>query len=337
MLRNLASVPIRVVVTGARGKSSLTRLLHAGLAACGLKVCARITGVLPRALFSPPYEERVIRRASPANIGEMRWWLGQIPGDTQAIVVENSAVAPELQNFAARLLSPTLAIWTTVRPDHIEAWGPGREGAARTLIRGIPAGIPVAGGPDLLRPPLPELLRGNGNALHTPDVPEDAEHNEANRALALLACGLCMPGFDKNAVFSALESLPPDMADFRILENGGDELAVAFSANEPESTELLFRETGWNAHETSLLYHHRPDRIARLDGFLPWIASRAWREVAFTRSDRPFFSSGRGIVWNDAVDSPDAFRRWWKGRGRVFACGNVAGWPMKFLEEVRIS
>jgi hypothetical protein len=346
MLRNLKEIPVRVVVTGSRGKSSLTRLLHAGFSACGLSTYARVTGVIPRELS--PHGERTIRRASPANVREMRWWLSQIPADADAVVLENSAVSLDLQSVASELLSPVLVVWTTLRADHAEAWGPGREGAARTLTMGIPRGVPVAGGRELMRSPLPDFFTSNENTLHVPDS-TDAGHVEANLALAALACSLC--GVDVSRAVRAMTALPPDLADFRILRDGADELneltelnemdelAVAFSANDVESTERLFAETGWDSEETTLLFHHRPDRDARLESFLPWIGSRPWRETVFTRQHRPLLSlrspfSPYSLKWNDAIDSPSSFAAWRRGRGRVFACGNVAGWPLEFLREV---
>jgi hypothetical protein len=255
--------------------------------------------------------------------------------------VENSAVAPELQAFAPNLVCPTLVVWTTLRADHVEVWGPGREGAARTLFRGVPRGVPVAGGAELARWPLPRLFEENGNPLHLVDPlgkGGESDHRKANLALAELACSLC--GVVDPRALSAMASLPPDLADFRVLRDGPDELAVAFSANDLESTRNLFAETGWGFEETTLLYHHRPDRGARLGEFLPWIRERPWREVVFTRQRR-FFSTfsmfsplRHGLSWNDAIDDPLSFAAWRKGRGRVFACGNVAGWPVKFLSEV---
>lgn len=325
-------IPIRVLVTGSRGKSSLVRLLHAALSASGLQTFARITGVLPREI-GPGGRERVIRRVSPIHISEMGWWLAQVPGDAQALVMENSAVTPDLMAYAPDLLRPTLVVWTTLRPDHTELWGTSRIDAARALMRGVPPGVPVAGGAELDDPALREMLLANGNALH---LAEGAPaHQDANLKLAALAFSLCAPHLDANAAYRAMVALPPDIADFRILENNGDCLAAAFSANDRQSTELLFAETGWDARETTLLYHHRPDRAARLDDFLPWIASRPWKEVVFSRPSRPLFFSPAGarLAWNDGLTDPAAFRRWWGGRGKVFACGNVAGWPLQFLRE----
>ncbi|MDR1377684.1 MAG: hypothetical protein LBJ36_01330 [Synergistaceae bacterium] len=388
-LCHLEKIPIRVVVTGSRGKSALTRLLRQGFSACGLSVYARITGVVPRELS--PLGERVIRRRSPAHIRETRWWLSQVPADANALVVENSAVAPELQSFASDLIHPTLVVWTTLRADHVEAWGPGREGAARTLFRGVPPGVPVAGGAELARSPLPRLFEENGNPLYlvpdiVPDIvtrpgkAEETGHKKENLALAELAYSLC--GVDapqistlRSEAMAAMASLPPDLADFRILREGqrqrqrerqdvgqDDELAVAFSANDLESTRNLFAETGWSFEETTLLYHHRPDRGARLGEFLSWIRECPWRDVVFTRARQPRIFSPlfsplfsllrrdsmfrgsmfcnptlRNPIWNDAIDDPASFRAWRGGRGRVFACGNVAGWPLEFLKEIASS
>jgi hypothetical protein len=344
-------IPLRVVVTGSRGKSSLVRLLHAGFSACGLATYARVTGVIPRELSPGNGQtiERTIRRTSPAHVREMLWWLSRVPADADAVVLENSAVSPGLQSVASELLSPVLVVWTTLRPDHVEAWGPGREGAARALMGGVPRGVPVAGGPELMRSPLPYLFESNGNALHVPEI-ADAGHVEANLALAALVCSL--RGLDVSRAVRAMTALPPDLADFRVLRDGqseSDELAVAFSANDVESTERLFAETGWDAGETTFLFHHRPDREARLESFLPWIESRSWKEMIFTRQRRPLFPrlspfallssrpnrnglNRNTLKWNDAIDSPSSFAAWRRGRGRVFACGNVAGWPLEFLK-----
>lgn len=345
MLHQLKRVPIRIVVTGSRGKSSLTRLIHSGLTGGGLRAYARITGVLPRELN--PQGERTISRHASANIREILWWSSQIPSDAQAVVAENSAVAPHLQGYAADILAPTLIVWTNIRPDHTEVWGPGLEGAAEALFKGIPSGVPIVGGEELNTPPLVKMLKLNGNSLTTTTtffregkmegpLPFGGHHEE-NMLLARLALQVCqeqgkMP-LDLSKAFEAMEKLLPDIADFCILSQQGYCLASAFSANDTESTEQLFRETGWQSNETTLLYHHRPDRPARLKEFASWLKKFTWKELVFTRSAVPFFQFGTTVEWNDSIFSPESFRNWLKGRGRVFACGNVAGWPLDFLRE----
>ncbi|MCR4817682.1 MAG: hypothetical protein K5841_01845 [Fretibacterium sp.] len=325
---------VRILVTGTRGKSSLVRLLHAGLTAGGLRVWSRVTGVLPRSLS--PDGVRVIRRDAPASFREMRWWLQQIPGDAEAVVMENSAVSPELQAAAGRWLKPTLAVWTTLRADHEDAWGPGRRNAARALLRGIPEGVPLAAGWEVA-PVQAEIESKKCPVTYPPFCPQPSFQGE-NLQLALTALRMAAekcPALNLTEAREAMEKLEPDIADFRIIGKGNDLLASAFSANDVESTAQLFRETGWSPEETTLLYHHRLDRPARLKGFLPWIASMPWRETVFTRTARPLFSLSFGrtarLKWADGLCSPEAFADWRRGRGRVFACGNVAGWPLDCL------
>ena len=68
-LRNLKSIPNRVIVNGTRGKSSVTRLIAAGLKAGGFNVLAKTTGTKPRMIFNNETEIPVVRLGR-ANIHE---------------------------------------------------------------------------------------------------------------------------------------------------------------------------------------------------------------------------------------------------------------------------
>ena len=50
--RHLKAIPVRIHVNGTRGKSSVTRLIAAGLRQAGMIACAKTTGTLPRGDFS---------------------------------------------------------------------------------------------------------------------------------------------------------------------------------------------------------------------------------------------------------------------------------------------
>ncbi|SVE24307.1 uncharacterized protein METZ01_LOCUS477161, partial [marine metagenome] len=47
-IKALGKIPLRIHVNGSRGKSSVTRLVAAGLRSGGLKVLAKTTGSAPR-------------------------------------------------------------------------------------------------------------------------------------------------------------------------------------------------------------------------------------------------------------------------------------------------
>lgn len=295
---------IRILVTGTRGKSSLVRLIHAGLVAQNFKAYARITGVLPRSL-EPDGKIKIIRRDSPVSFREMQWWLKNIPSDAQAIIMENSAVNPELQPAAAKWLNPNLIIITNFRADHQDAWGFEKNSAEIAIMKGVPKNIPIIIGSDTSK-----------------------DFRAENISLAIRVLEFFGVKVDRKI----LENLPPDVADFKILGRDDDLLACAFSANDVESTEMLFASTGWACEDVTLLFHHRTDRPARLKIFLDWIRGKNWREVFFTRTGKNFLFTKKNLRWLDDVNSPESFSDWRKGRGKIFACGNVAGWPLEYLQ-----
>lgn len=314
----------RILVTGSRGKSSLVRLIFAGLSAAGLDARGRITGVIPREL-APGGERRIVRSA-PGHVEEMRWWLRQIPQEAQGLVMENSAVQPELQGLAAEWLRPTLTVWTNARPDHEDAWGPGENSAILTLARGIPDdGLLLLGAELANSPHLQKILpRRRGENIWMEKT--DEGYLTANLALATRALDLL--DLRGEATVAAMKNLPPDVADFRIfsiIDEGTNDvkifLASAFSANDLESTEQLFAATGWGEAETSVLYCGRTDRPARLKSFRPFL-ERGWREVCTLRGD----------------ESLAQVERWISGEGsdagnvrKIFGCGNVKGAPLELL------
>ena len=67
--KSLQKLPIRIHVNGARGKSSVTRLIAAGLRSGGLNTIAKVTGSAPR-IINEKGKDLVIHRLRSASIGE---------------------------------------------------------------------------------------------------------------------------------------------------------------------------------------------------------------------------------------------------------------------------
>ena len=319
-LKPLHCAKYRILVTGSRGKSSLVRLIFAGLAAAGLNACGRITGVLPRELT--PAGERSIVRNAPGHVEEMRWWLRQLSDEVEAVVMENSAVQPELQRLAAEWLCPTLTVWTNARPDHEEAWGPDERSAIGALAGGVPDDGTLLLGPELCGSrQLQGLLKGRGGATVAVET-QSGDYLAANLALAARALDLL--GFADENTLEAMKELKPDVADFRVFtlcDTPATCLAPAFSANDLRSTETLFRATGWREEETSVLYCDRADRPARRRAFRPFL-ERNWREVRTLHGDEPSADVERWIAGDRA------------GARKVFGCGNVKGTPLTLLQKL---
>src|SRR5215510_904106 len=95
--RNLARIPIRIHVNGTRGKSSVTRLIAAGLREGGLVTCAKTTGTLARMILPNGREVPIFRPAGANVIEQKRIVAAAAAHGADALVIECMALQPELQ------------------------------------------------------------------------------------------------------------------------------------------------------------------------------------------------------------------------------------------------
>ena len=330
------SAPIRVLVTGSRGKSSVVRLLTSALASFGLDARGRITGVLPRELRpggpGSRLEEVLLLRSGQASVADMNWWLSSLHTSVDAVVMENSAIAPELQHLASRWLRPVCSVLVNVRPDHEESWGRGEERAARALCLGLRSDCgehPVILPRHVAEKPFVERLLREGGCLPVP-CEGGADFRDEHLSIVESVCDLL--GLDGKAGRRAASLLPPDLADFALHGEGEGILASAFSANDPESAESLFLSTGWSRRDTVVLFNSRSDRPGRLGAFSSWLSSHQWRRVCVCGGS-PLVLPRR----TERLRIPDgvALTNFVRREGLVFGCGIVAGAPLDYLESVR--
>ena len=85
-MRSLAAVSLRIHVNGTRGKSSVTRLIAAGLREAGIRTFAKTTGTAPRVIDSEG-KDRIIHRLRLPSIGEQTRLLSYFAGEKPDAVV----------------------------------------------------------------------------------------------------------------------------------------------------------------------------------------------------------------------------------------------------------
>ena len=136
---SLRMIPIRVVVNGTRGKSTVVRLLAAALREAGIPTLGRSTGSIAE-LVLPDGSLRAIARRGVVNlVREQRQLVRLANGfDAKALVCECSAIRPELQRvFQRQLVEPTLTLITNSYVDHVDQLGETRESTAEVLASGV--------------------------------------------------------------------------------------------------------------------------------------------------------------------------------------------------------
>lgn len=276
--KRVRTIPIRVHVNGTRGKSSVTRLIGAGLRAGGIRTITKVTGTYPRLILEDGSDVRIYRRGE-ANIREqvsiVRFASERA---AQALVVECMALEQQFQRITERqMIHATVGVITNVRLDHIDIMGRTLPEIASVLAETIPEGGVLFTAETVI----PDVLRSHAAKRHatmyatTEDAvrPEEMngfsyiEHRE-NVALALAICQHL--GVDRQVALRGMYTAIPDagvLKRFRV-EAFGKRLTFynAFAANDPDSTLLvwkrLMQEVGL-AGTRIVLLNTRQDRMDR--------------------------------------------------------------------------
>lgn len=136
--RRSERIPIRILVTGTRGKSSVVRLLHAALSNAGLRVEAKTTGTAARNI-EPNGCEHPTRRLGQVSIVEtVSTMAHSTRRHVDAVVVECMAVNPNLiRQLSADIVRPTIVGVTNSDLDHLEEEGSDRLAIMASLAQAV--------------------------------------------------------------------------------------------------------------------------------------------------------------------------------------------------------
>ena len=258
--RALASVPVRIHVGGTRGKTTVCRLIAAGLRSSGLRTLVKTTGTEPM-LILPDGSAQAWRRLGPPSIGEQRRFavLASRLG-AQATVLECMAIRPDFVRASERcLVRATVAVLTNIRPDHLEDMA-SMEAVAESHLGLVPENGVLVAAEDALSQPLRDRATAQGTrvvAVPTSGLTAD----EANRALAAAACEAA------GSKLSEGTNIEPVAGSFSFgtISTGGKKIrfANAFSCNDAVSLDLLWREHATKDSPVAVLLNHRHDRPLR--------------------------------------------------------------------------
>lgn len=269
--RRLDDIDNKIVVSGTRGKSSLTRWLYEILHSRDHDTFAKITGNHPVSLHSGeehPIERDYSRVTLYENEEEIR---KHTPEDS--MIVENQAIS----SYTTRMVNDVftdadVVVLSNVREDHLSTIGGDRHKVARGLVRAIPDGTHVVNGerdPHLREYIDQELDRLETTVSHVTVPPEESH----------------IPGIESiYALNHVLAAIGEETLDDGNLEAYRDEMRVkwtllpegliynAAEVNDVQSTEMM-RESltqGYDGPIEPFLYL-RGDRRGRTVSFLHYL------------------------------------------------------------------
>jgi poly-gamma-glutamate synthase PgsB/CapB len=347
---NLTTIPVRVQVNGTRGKSSVTRLIAAGLRAGGMRVAAKVTGTKPR-FITGDLEEHPVRRLGKANIlEELRIVRLARKHRAEALVIECMALVPEYQETENRMLvRPTHGVITNVRADHLDVMGPTVADVGRALSRTIPRHgmfFTAERGPGL-RLLSDRVPRHTAMTVTDPSSVADeemagftyVEHKE-NVALALAVCE-CLAVDRKQALAGMQRSLPDSgvMRVFRVEDRGKViEFVNTLAANDPDSIGILWNLVKGRDQERIVLVNCRRDRLDRSRQLAELVSGWDCSRFVATGGEPGVFvrralqlgvPADRIVDLGDELPPADVYKHLWEmvsERALVFATGNTVGY-----------
>lgn len=272
--KRVKSIPVRIWVNGSRGKSSVTRLIAAGLRGGGKRVIAKTTGT--RASYiTDNRSEQPVTRLGMANIREQvdvfKKAAAQKP---EAIVLECMALRPDLQySEAVKIVNPNVVVITNVRADHLDVMGPSVKDAGRYILDAVPRNATLfLGDESIMRYHEGTMRTRGGVRISNEKEITDSQINgfpyiehKANVALALEVCR--HHGISEKDALRAMQSANPDPGVLRrySLRLGEKRVTIvnAMAANDPDSTYVIWQMIEKKFSELNILVNCRDDRIDR--------------------------------------------------------------------------
>jgi len=295
----IKKIPLRICITGTRGKSTVTRLIAGILRENGQKVLAKTTGSRPKMIF-PDGSEKEIQRQGQPSIIEGKYILKTAAQlKAQALVVEMMGIRPETMRVeAVKMFQPHILVITNVRLDHQEQMGIAKEDIAASFVSAIPKQCLVFTLEKEFFPAYEEKARRvNSKILR---VPEDFSTKELeNEGLETfyesdIQLALSVAEFldiDRHIALSGIKKSQSDIGSLKAWMSRDSVLPKeccfisAFAANEPESTarvlDYLKKKGVLKGKKSIAILSFRKDRGERT---LQWL--RALEEGFLSEFDR---------------------------------------------------
>jgi len=297
----LSSIPIRIHVNGTRGKSSVTRLIAAGLRAGGKRTFAKTTGTAPRVIDSKGID-RIIHRLRRPSIGEQVRLLKYFSSENPDVVVmECMAVQPQYQWISEhQMVKSHIGVITNARPDHLDEMGPTEVDVVKSLCNSIPVGGTLVTAEDKHKDILQSVADRNQSEIFFSDessVSEKDLNNFAyiehpqNVAIALDVCHKM--GVERDIALSGMHSVRPDLGALVVWKLLGKQGSLQFvngmAANDPVSTLQIWKfviDRYPTTSGTAVFFNSRDDRPLRTKQMLELTFEEIKPEYFIIRGDK---------------------------------------------------
>ena len=298
---SLSGIPVRIHVNGTRGKSSVTRLIAAGLRAGGKRTFAKTTGTAPRVIDSKGID-RIIHRLRKPSIGEqvrlLKYFSDEKP---DVVVMECMAVQPQYQWISEhQMVKSDIGVITNARPDHLDEMGPTEEDVVKSLCNSIPVSGVLVTAEQKHKNIIKKVTYDNNSDFILSD--ENSLSNEyidnfsyiehpQNIAIALDVCEKL--GVDREIAIGGMHQVQPDLGALIVWKLIGQKGLLQFvngmAANDPVSTLQIWKfviDRYPTKSATAVFFNSRDDRPMRTKQMLELTFEEIRPEYLIVRGDK---------------------------------------------------
>ena len=311
----ILTIPIRIHVNGTRGKSSVTRLIAAGLREGGIRTFAKTTGTAPR-IIDPNGKDRIIHRLRLPSIGEQVRLLSYFSKEkSEAVVIECMAVQPQYQWISEhQMVRSHIGVITNARPDHLEEMGPTDTDVALSLCNTIPINGVLVSGEDEKLSLIKEVSKNNGTEYIRPSdnsvTKEELRkfsyiEHPSNISVALEVCE--QVGIKRNIAIEGMQKVKPDLGalvSWMLFKNDRKiQFINGMAANDPVSTLQIWKfilDRYPAKGGTCVFFNSREDRPVRTRQMIELALQEIKPDYFFVRADKV-----DQIINNASYSSPE--------------------------------
>jgi len=353
----LNKTPIRVHVNGARGKSSVVRLISAGLREGGKRVYAKVTGTSPR-IIDENGNDINIHRFKSASIGEqikiMKFFSKK---SLDVAVFECMAVNPQYQWVSEHeMIKSNIGVITNVRPDHLDEMGLTEDQIASSLSNTIPYNGKFISN-DRRYDGFYSEISTQRNSSFLPVHRDESIAKEMDRFTyleheenVLTALKVCKElGVEKSVAIEGMVKAKPDPGSLSAINlerlNKNILFVNAMAANDPSSTFKIWEMVDVKyAHlKKCIFFNTRSDRIYRTNQILELVKEKMMPSMLIVRGNKKILSpiidklnlTENSILVPDSIDSFEVIDMFFQNNDSlVFAIGNMVGWGENLMLEI---
>ena len=352
----LSNIPIRIHVNGTRGKSSVTRLIAAGLREGGFNTYAKTTGTIPR-IINNKGKDVELHRLRSASIGEqiklLRYFSKKKP---DAVVIECMAVNPQYQWVSEhRIVKSTLSVITNVRPDHLDEMGTTVSEIACSLSNTIPFNSTCITSELKNSRPLESVAFQRNSKIIKSDTDNITneyitnfpfiEHPE-NLSLALEVCKNL--GVEKNTALKGMKNTIPDPGALFIwklnYKKNSSYFISGFAANDPHSTKMVWNliKKRYNKTKSCIFLNTRDDRRYRTIQLIDLVLNDIKPDLFIIRADNidkliSKYEDGIETIKFSMAAKPENIIDTVMNLNNyhILGIGNIVGWGEDFVEKLK--